>query len=155
MIHIYSTYNRTDTEDSITPLNGHLLSLSPLPQNHSFAIFGDFNKHHALWSGPLHPERTASSDTTLLLIDVMTTHGLTQCVKAGTPTFLSPVHHTTSTIDLVFISETSLGPFLEKCEALPGYGSDHALILCVFAIPLEHRAVRETVAPLWKTEFQK
>ncbi|KAF7366527.1 putative RNA-directed DNA polymerase from transposon X-element [Mycena sanguinolenta] len=141
-IHIFSVYNRTDTDDAITPLDANLLSLSPLPQNHSFAIFGDFNKHHALWTGPLHPERTANSDTTLL-IDVMTTYGLRQCVKAGTPTYFSPVHHTTSTIDLVFITETSLGPLLEKCEALPGHGSDHALISCVFAIPLEHCAPRQ------------
>jgi hypothetical protein len=73
----------------------------------------------------------------------MTTHSLTQCVKAGTPTFFSPVHHTTSTIDLVLISDTSLGQFLEKCEALPGHGSDHALISCIFAILLEHCAPRQ------------
>jgi hypothetical protein len=73
----------------------------------------------------------------------MTTHGLTQCVKTGTPTYYSPVHHTTSTIDLVFVSESSLGSLLEKCEALHGHGSDHALISCVFAIPLEHCAPRQ------------
>ncbi|KAJ6462871.1 hypothetical protein C8R45DRAFT_841494, partial [Mycena sanguinolenta] len=73
----------------------------------------------------------------------MATHGLEQCVKAGTPTYFSPVHHTTSTIDLVFVSEATLGPLLVKCEALPGHGSDHALISCVFAIPLEHCTPRQ------------
>ncbi|KAJ7851775.1 hypothetical protein B0H14DRAFT_3451084 [Mycena olivaceomarginata] len=111
-------YNRTDTDDGIIPLDQHLLSQSSLPQNHSFVILGDLNKHHALWSGPLHPERTAGSDTALLL-DVMTTYGLHQCVKAGTPTYFSPVHHTTSTIDLVLISEMSLGPFSEEMRGPP------------------------------------
>jgi hypothetical protein len=30
-----------------------------------------------------------------------------------------------------------------SCEALPGHGSDHALISCTFAIPLEHHAPRQ------------
>ncbi|KAF8178189.1 hypothetical protein K438DRAFT_1978163 [Mycena galopus ATCC 62051] len=114
----------------------------PLPQNHSYTIFGNFNKHHTLWSGPLHPARIAGSNTTLL-INIMTTHGLSQCVKASTTTYYSPVHHTTSTIDLVFVLEVSLGPLLKKCEALPDHGSDLALISCIFTIPLEHCAPRQ------------
>ncbi|KAF7372602.1 hypothetical protein MVEN_00123100 [Mycena venus] len=133
-----SVYNRTDSDDGISPLDQHLRTINPLPENHSLAIFGDFNKHHTLWSGPLHPERTANCDSSLL-IDVMRTNGLRQCIKAGTPTYYSPVHHTTSTIDLVFITEDTLGHLLEKCVVLPGHGSDHSLISCSFAIPLTHR----------------
>ncbi|KAF7372169.1 hypothetical protein MVEN_00076000 [Mycena venus] len=70
----------------------------------------------------------------------MRVNGLRQCVKAGTPTFYSPVHHTTSTIDLVFISDATLGKLLEKCVVLPGHGSDHSSISCSFAIPLEHHS---------------
>ncbi|KAJ7937868.1 hypothetical protein B0H13DRAFT_2302339 [Mycena leptocephala] len=44
----------------------------------------------------------------------------------------------TSTIDLVFISEGTLGKLLEKCVVLPSHGSDHSLISCSFAIPFEH-----------------
>ncbi|KAF8217374.1 hypothetical protein K438DRAFT_1952268 [Mycena galopus ATCC 62051] len=57
---------------------------TPTNVNHSFTILGDFNKHHALWSGPLHHTHTANSDTSLL-INTMTAHRLTQCIKAGTP----------------------------------------------------------------------
>lgn len=87
-------------------------------------LVGDFNKHDPLWAGPMHPARSARS-TADPLIDIVLRHGLALCFEPGTPTFLSAVHRTWSTLDLFFVSGDSLLPLLNYCRTFAGDASDH------------------------------
>jgi hypothetical protein len=93
-LHIFSVYSPPESDDAaIHTLHHSLTSLFPLPLGHSFAVFGDFNKHHPLWMGPFFPFQTECSDVTTL-INTMTVHGLAQIVKAGMLTFFLAPHNT-------------------------------------------------------------
>ncbi|KAF7354484.1 putative RNA-directed DNA polymerase from transposon X-element [Mycena venus] len=134
-------YNPPESDDSaIRTLRLFLSTLFPLPPNHSFIIFGDFNKHHVIWTGPNSPLRTSRSDASAL-IDMMAANDLDQLIKAGTPTFFSAPHNTWLTIDLVFASKGTLTDKLIKCATLPGHGSDHAAVYAKFDVTVTHREI--------------
>ncbi len=100
-----------------------------------------------MWSGPLHPERSQRSDT-VQMMDIITWHGLQFCLKPGEATFLSPQHHMTSTIDLIFASIADLAPRILRCNTMPGHGSDH---LGLFVhLRLETPRTAFTPRPLYK-----
>ncbi|KAJ7096547.1 hypothetical protein B0H15DRAFT_753308, partial [Mycena belliarum] len=52
LIHIFSLYNPPDSDDSPIRIAARFIaSLGPLPPLHSLLLFGDFNRHHPLWTG--------------------------------------------------------------------------------------------------------
>jgi hypothetical protein len=63
---LYLIYNPPDSNSSIDSLH-QSLSSAPITDGH-LLVMGDFNKHHALWSGPLAPpQRSQRSDCDSLL----------------------------------------------------------------------------------------
>jgi len=89
-------------------------------------MLGDFNKHHALWAGPLEPTRTNASDSESLLALLAKLH-MDLCTPPGQKTFFSEAHKTWSTLNLVFSSE-SLTDLFTRCDTAPGHGSNHMAI---------------------------
>ena len=99
-------------------------------------LLGDFNKHHALWAGPNHSLRCNRSDTEDF-IDLLVTHDLSLCMAPGTPTFTSPSHKTTSTIDLVFASGDTLLSYVSRCESSDSEGTWHRSTRVELEIPMQ------------------
>lgn len=122
--HIYSVYNPPKSDSTITFMRAHLNSDEV--GDIDFFLFGDFNKHHVMWSGPHRHKRNRCSDTSDM-IQMLAKSDLILCLPPCTPTFYSDVHKTWSTIDLVFATPR-LAETITKCTVHGGFGSDHRSI---------------------------
>ncbi|KAJ7321646.1 hypothetical protein DFH08DRAFT_818508 [Mycena albidolilacea] len=85
--------------------------LFPLPPNHSSIIFGDFNKHHVLWTG------------------------------LGTATPPPCQGGDWLTINLVFASKEGLAAKLIKCATLPGHGWDPTAVFAKFNVAFNYHEI--------------
>jgi ribonuclease HI len=162
-LHIFSVYNPCLLNSSI-----HLLSstLNSLPPNTSFVLIGDFNRHDALWAGPLHPGRTNDTQNRRLaepLIQLMATFHLTSTLPPGTITYRKRARQSDpdwtvnpeaddpdldpsqpdeqrieSTIDLALVSE-SLEDAVLLSKTGSSFGSDHDSLELVLDLSLARR----------------
>ncbi len=62
------------------------------------------------------------------LLQLLTELGLDLCLPAGTPTYVSAAHKTTSMIDLVFARWDVLAPCVVKCDAVLGESAWHRML---------------------------
>lgn len=62
---IYSIYNPPKSDSTISFMRAHLDSDEV--GDEEFGEFGDFNKHHVLWSGPHRHKRNRCSDTSEMI----------------------------------------------------------------------------------------
>ncbi len=119
-----NVYNIPNSNNTIHELRDYFSNHDPdIP----VLFIGDFNKHHALWAGPHHPERCATSDTEDFL-QLLADLGMDLYLPAGTPTYISAAHKTTSTIDLVFATRDVLAPCVVKCDAVLGESAWHRML---------------------------
>lgn len=122
---IASIYNPPVSDSTITQLIELLDSIDPGVEN---LIIGDFNKHHALWSGEENPDRNEQSKTDTMF-DMMATYGLEVMTTPGTKTRFDSAHNSWSTLDLVLATEKIAGAIVTcKSRIEDGHGSDHRTI---------------------------
>ncbi|KAJ7621718.1 hypothetical protein DFH06DRAFT_897732, partial [Mycena polygramma] len=68
---------------------------------------GDFNRHHALWSGDRCPRRTRDPTNKTMaepLVELLAQNALRLALPPGTPTYWSARWKSWTTIDLAFVS---------------------------------------------------
>lgn len=99
-ITVYSVYNPPNTNSSINTLHQ---SLAQQNLEGHLLIFGDFNKYHPLWAGPLVPLHCTQRSDCDSILHLTAEHSLHQCLRPGTPTFYLAPHNTWTTLDLAFI----------------------------------------------------
>ncbi|KAK6987876.1 Endonuclease/exonuclease/phosphatase, partial [Favolaschia claudopus] len=144
---IIGIYNDGTHNNTISSLNTYLSTihlLSPSSPVHTL-LLGDFNRHHALWSGDRCPRRRRDPTNKTMaepLVELLAANDLQLALPPGTPTYWSARWKSWTTIDLAFVSG-SLEDAVVRCHTAHEHGSDHhALVL-----HLDLKLIRNSFSP--------